>query len=274
MSRNIVVVTGAGEMGHAIARHVGSGAHLVLADLNPKILDAVTDKLRGEGYEVTPVVTDVSARESVAALARRAAALGEVRHVVHTAGVSPTLAPIATILAVNLLGVALITEEFGKVIATGGAGVVISSMSGHLIPAFTAEQVGQLATTPADQVLGLPIADPASFPSGGHAYAFTKRANLVQVQAASGTWGARGARINSISPGIIDTAQGRAELDSEHGAGMRAMIDGSNAKRVGTPDDIALAVDFLLSPASAFVSGTDLLVDGGAVAAMQARRLG
>lgn len=269
MSRNVVVVTGAGAMGHAIARQLGSDAHLVLADFNAEILDTVTDKLRGEGYEVTPQVTDVSARESVSALARQAAALGEVRQVVHTAGVSPTLAPIPTILAVNLLGVALIVEEFGQVIAHGGAGVVISSMSAHLFPGFTPEMAAQLATTPADQLLGLAITDPASFASAGLAYSFTKRANLVQVQAASVAWGARGARINAISPGIIDTAQGQSELQGESGATMRAMVDGSNAKRLGTPADIANAVEFLLNPAASFVSGIDLLVDGGAIAAMK-----
>ena len=271
MSRNVVVVTGAGAMGHAIARQIGADSHVVLADLNAEILDTVADKLRGEGCDVTAVVTDVSAHESVTALAEQAASLGEIRHVVHTAGVSPALAPVPTILAVNLLGVALMVEAFGEVIAPGGSGLVIASMSGQLYPGFTADEARQVATTPADRLLGLALADPARFPSAGLAYSFTKRANQVQVQAASAAWGARGARINSISPGIIDTAQGRAELDSPHGAGMRAMIDGSNAKRMGTPADIANAVEFLLSPAAAFISGTDLLVDGGAIAAIQTR---
>lgn len=271
MSRDVVVVTGLGDMGQAIARHVGRGVDLVLADYNTDILDTATDKLRGEGFAVTSLVVDVSVRESVAALARQAASIGNVRHVVHTAGVSPVLAPVPAILAVNLLGVALVIEEFGQVIAPGGAGVVISSMSAYLHPGLTTEQARQLATTPTDRLLDLPLADAASFHSGGHAYSFTKRANQVQIQAGSVTWGARGARINTISPGIIDTAQGQAELRGEHGAGMRAMIDGSNAKRMGTPTDIAAAVAFLLSPAAAFISGIDLLVDGGAIAAMQSR---
>jgi NAD(P)-dependent dehydrogenase (short-subunit alcohol dehydrogenase family) len=271
MSRDVVVVTGLGEMGLAIARRVGHGADLVLADSNPEVLDLTTDQLRGEGYAVTSLVVDVAVRDSVAALARRAASVGTVRQLVHTAGVSAVLASVPAILAVNLLGVALVIEEFGQVIAPGGAGVVIASMSAYLYPAFTSEQARQLATTPADQLLDLPIADAAAFPSGGHAYSFTKRANLVQIQAGSVTWGARGARINTVSPGIIDTAQGRAELRGGHGAGMRAMVDGSNAKRLGTPSDIATAVDFLLSPAAAFISGMDLLVDGGVIAAMQTR---
>jgi NAD(P)-dependent dehydrogenase (short-subunit alcohol dehydrogenase family) len=270
MSGNVVVVTGAGEMGHAIARRLASGAHVVLADVNPTLLDTVSGKLRAEGCEVTPHVTDVSTRDSVAALAERAASLGVVRHVVHTAGVSPALAPIPTILAVNLLGVALVAEEFAEVVAPGGAGVVIASMSGYLYPGFTDETARLIAATPADQLLGLAAADPAGFAHAGMAYSFTKRANLVQVQAASVAWAGRGARINSISPGIIDTAQGRAELRGEQGVRMQAMIDGSNVRRMGTPADIADAVEFLLSPAASFISGVDLLVDGGAIAAIGA----
>jgi NAD(P)-dependent dehydrogenase (short-subunit alcohol dehydrogenase family) len=242
---------------------------VVLADFNKEILETVTDQLRGEGYQVTPVSVDVSSHESVAALAERAAAEGEVRYAVHTAGLSPTQASVPAILAVNLLGVALVTEEFGEVIAPGGAGVVIASMAGHTYLAFSPEQAEQLATTPADQLLSIEIANPANLPDSGAAYAFAKRANQVRVQAASVTWGVRGASINSISPGVIATPQGLAELSGASGASMRAMIDGSNAKRLGTPADIAVAVEFLLSPAAGFISGTDLLVDGGVIAALQ-----
>jgi NAD(P)-dependent dehydrogenase (short-subunit alcohol dehydrogenase family) len=197
-----------------------------------------------------------------------------VRYVVHTAGVSPAQASVQAVLAVDLRGVALVAEEFGEVIAPGGAGVVIASMGAYRYPAFAREQALQLATTPADELLALPIADPTRFSTSGAAYAFAKRANLVRVQAASVSWGARGARINSISPGVISTPMGQAELRTPSGAGMRAMIEGSNAKRIGTPADIATAVEFLLSPAAGFISGTDLLVDGGATAAWQAGRVG
>ena len=184
--------------------------------------------------KATSVVVEVSSRESVSALARRAASLGEIRSVVHTAGVSPLQAKVSTVLAVDLLGVALVVEEFGQVVAPGGAGVVIASSGAYRWPAFTDEQALRLATIPADELLGLPIADPGTFPNSGAAYAFAKRANLVRVQAASVTWGTRDARINSISPGVIATA-----------------------------------VEFLLSPAAGFISGTDLLVDGGATAAIK-----
>ncbi|MFD8966988.1 SDR family oxidoreductase [Streptomyces sp. NPDC059568] len=269
MSQHIAVVIGVGGMGQAIARRVGPGARLLLADFNEETLDTVTGQLRGEGYEVTSQAVDVSSRASVAALAKRAASLGEVRYVVHTAGLSPAQAPVPAILAVDLRGVALVAEEFGEVVASGGAGVVIASMAAHNYPPFPPEQARELATTPADRLLDLPIADPANFPHAGAAYAFAKRANLVRVQAASVTWGAKGARINAISPGHIATPMGHTELGGEHGAIIQAMIDGSNAKHEGTAADIARAAEFLLSPGAGFISGSDLLVDGGVIAALQ-----
>ncbi|MCC5581128.1 SDR family oxidoreductase [Microtetraspora sp. AC03309] len=268
MTRYVAVVIGVGGMGLAIARRIGPGTHLLLADFNQDLLASVTQRLRAEGYEVTPAEVDVSSRESVAALAAQAASLGEVRSVVHTAGLSPVQAPVPAILAVDLLGVALVLEEFGQVVAPGGAGVVIASMAGHGYPAPAREDALQLATAPADDLLSLPITAQANFPDSGTAYSFAKRANLLRVQAASQSWGARGARVNSISPGIIATPMGQSELNGEHGAVMRMMIDASNAKRVGTPADIAAAADFLLSPAASFISGTDLLVDGGVVGAV------
>ncbi len=267
MDRQVAVVIGTGGMGQEIARRIGPGARLLLADHDEATLTAAASLLEGEGYRVTAQPADVASRASVAALARRAAELGEVRTVVHTAGLSPVQAPVPAILAVDLLGVALVLEEFGRVIAAGGAGLVISSMAGHMQPAFTGEQALQLANTPTDELLSLPLCAEENFHgSSGAAYGFAKRANHLRVQAASTTWGARGARVNSISPGIITTPMGRAELDSENGKVMRMMIDASNARRAGTPADIAAAAEFLLGPAASFISGADLLVDGGVTA--------
>ncbi|WP_435110785.1 SDR family oxidoreductase [Nocardiopsis synnemataformans] len=274
MAHNVVAVIGVGGMGQAIARRQGVGARLLVADFDQELLDAVTEQLHGEGYDVTPARVDVSSRESVAALAERAASLGEVHRVVHTAGLSPVQAPVAAVLAVDLLGVALVLEEFGRVVAHGGAGVVIASMAGHFHPGPEDEDARKLATAPADELLSLPVAAEGNFADPGSAYAFAKQANLLRVRAASAVWGARGARINSISPGVISTPMGRSELDGESGAAMRAMVKASNAGRVGTPADIAAAADFLLSPAAGFVSGTDLLVDGGVVAAVRSGHLG
>jgi NAD(P)-dependent dehydrogenase (short-subunit alcohol dehydrogenase family) len=274
MSQNVAVITGVGGMGQAIARRIGPGTHLLLADFNEETLDAVARQLHAEGYEATSLVVDVSRRESVTALAERAASLGEVRSVVHTAGLSPVQAPVPAILEVDLLGVALVLEEFGKVVAPGGAGVVIAGMAAHHNPPIPGPDALQLATTPADELMSLPILAPGNFGSAAHAYGFAKQANLLRVQAASTIWGARGARVNAISPGVIATPMGQAELSGPHAAVMKAMTDASNAGRVGTPAEIAAATEYLLSPAAGFISGTDLLVDGGVLAAIRTGRLG
>ena len=274
MERDVAVVIGVGGMGQAIARRVGLGRQLLIADVSQQTLDAAARELEGEGYAVTAATVDVSSRESVAALAKQAAALGPVRAVAHTAGLSPEQAPVSAVLAVDLLGVALVLEEFGQVVAPGGAGVVIASMAGHFQPPPAPEDARALATAPADELLALPVAAEANFANSGSAYAFAKRANQLRVQGASTAWGARGARVNSISPGIIATPMGQAELSGESGAVMRMMIDASNARRLGTPADIAAAAEFLLSPAASFISGADLLVDGGAAAAVNTGQLG
>ncbi|MBL7500221.1 SDR family oxidoreductase [Frankia sp. CNm7] len=274
MERDVAVVIGVGGMGQAIARRIGAGAQLLIADVSEARLRSVADQLEGEGYAVATSVVDVSSHESVVALAKYAGTLGMVRSVVHTAGLSPVQAPVSAILAVDLLGVALVLDEFADVVAPRGAGVVIASMAGHLASSLAPDVERQLATTPASELLALPATSPDRFPDSGQAYSFAKRANQVRVQAASTTWGARGARVNSISPGVIATPMGTAELTSEHGALMRMMVDASNAKRLGTPADIAAATEFLLSPGASFISGTDLLVDGGSIAAIQTGAFG
>jgi NAD(P)-dependent dehydrogenase (short-subunit alcohol dehydrogenase family) len=269
MSRDVAVVIGVGGMGRAVAERIGPGTRLLVADFNDSTLNAVTEQLRRQGYEVTSERVDVSSRESVSALADAAAALGDVRYVVHTAGLSPLQGTVPRVLAVNLLGAALTIEEFGEVITRSGAGVVTASTAAHRRPPFSLEHAIQLANTPADELLALPIAAPGNFSDTMAAYSFAKLANLVRVQAASVTWGTKGARINTISPGIVATPMLHAELSGGRGAQISAIIEGSNARRMGTPADIAAAAEFLLGPASGFISGTDLLVDGGVTAAVQ-----
>ncbi|MFF5080200.1 SDR family oxidoreductase [Actinoplanes sp. NPDC000266] len=266
---SVVVVVGVGGMGEAIARRQGAGRRLLLADFDEVALKRVAETLRGEGYDVTAQRVDVGDRASVAALAGAAADLGPVTQVAHTAGLSPVQAPVDAILRVDLAGVAYALEEFGRVIAPGGSGVVIASMAGTMAAGrLPAELEAALATTAADDLLGLPFLQAGALPDAGAAYGIAKRANQLRVRTASRAWGARGARVNSISPGVIATPMGRQELSGESGAMMRSMIEASGTGREGTAADIAAAAAFLLGPDSTFITGTDLLVDGGVVAAM------
>ncbi|MEQ0558469.1 SDR family oxidoreductase [Amycolatopsis sp. NEAU-NG30] len=265
MHKDVAVVIGTGGMGRAIARRIGGGRQFLLADFNEDALRSGAELLRGDGHQVTTHVVDVSDAESVRALAQAAAELGPVRYLAHTAGLSPTQAPTEVILKVDLLGTALVLDAFAEVVAPGAAAVVIASMAGHSVSGLAPEQERLLATAPPGELLDLPFLTPATT-NPGAAYAIAKRANLLRVQAAAGPWGARGARVNAISPGVISTPMGRQELDGESGQAMRALIAMSATGRLGTPDDIAAAAAFLLGPESGFITGADLLVDGGVVA--------
>jgi NAD(P)-dependent dehydrogenase (short-subunit alcohol dehydrogenase family) len=266
-NNEVLVVIGVGGMGLSIARRVGAGRTIVLADINAAALDAAAGALTDDGHQVLTQEVDVTSRSSVAAVAEIAQAAGRVTAIAHTAGLSPQQASAEAVLAVDLLGVALTIDEFGAVVEPGGAGVVIASMAGHLQPALDPAVERQLASTPTDDLLGLEAC--SNIDNSQMAYPFAKRANQIRVAAAAGAWGERGARINSISPGVISTVMGRLELASESGAIMRAMVDNSGLRRLGTPEDIAAAAEFLLGPSAAFVTGTDLLVDGGVIAAIQ-----
>ena len=266
MNNDVLVIIGVGGMGVAVARRCGAGRTILLADINAEGLDATAAVLTGDGHQVLTREVDVTSRSSVAAVAEAAAGAGRVTSMVHTAGLSPQQASTEAVLAVDLLGVALSLDEFGKVIEPGGAGVVIASMAGHMMSPPDAELARQLASLPAEELLGLEAC--TTITSSQMAYPFAKRANQIRVAAAAGSWGQRGARINSISPGVISTAMGRLELDSESGTLMRAMVDNSGLRRLGTPEDIAAATEFLLGPSASFITGTDLLVDGGVVAAI------
>lgn len=273
MNKEIVVVIGAGGIGLAIARRQGSGKTVLLADINDATLQAGVQALRSAGHVVTSQKVDVSSRESVRSLADAAAGLGSVVQVITTAGLSPVQASAKAVLAVDLLGVALVLEEFGHVIASGGAGLVISSMAGYMPPPLPQEQNEALAFTPADELLRLPFLSEATVPNSGAAYGLSKRANQLRVQAAAVSWGERGARINAISPGIILTPLAEQEMAGPGGPGYQAMIEASAARRVGTTDEIASAAAYLLGQDAGFITGSDLLIDGGVIAAMRAGRL-
>jgi NAD(P)-dependent dehydrogenase (short-subunit alcohol dehydrogenase family) len=269
----IVVVIGAGGIGEAIARRQGAGRSVLLADVNDDALDAVAAALRASGHSVTTQAVDVSSRASVRSLAKAAAKSGSVVQVAHTAGLAPAQASAAPILAVDLLGTALVLEEFGRTIAVGGAGVMISSNAGYTMPRLEPSQDDALAHTPCDELLQLPFLGAQAVSSSARAYAMSKHANHLRVQAASVDWGDRGARVNSISPGIISTPMAQAEMASEDGDMLRRMIEVSAAARVGTTDEIACAAAYLLGADATFITGADLLIDGGVIAALRAGRL-
>jgi len=272
MSNDVIVVIGAGGIGVAIARRQGFGKIVLLADFNDKILSAAADEMRTASYNVETQTVDVSSRASVEALVEKATSLGSVQQVVNTAGLSPNMAPPERVLAVDLYGSALVFEAFGEVIAEGGAGLIISSMAGHMLPPLTPEQNKALAFTPADQLLDLPFLKEA-VPNSMLAYMMAKRGNHLRVQAEAIRWGERGARVNSISPGIIATPLAQHELNSAIGDGYRAMIAASPSKRMAPPEEIAVAASYLLGSDGGFITGSDLLIDGGVIAAMFAGKL-
>lgn len=263
---SVVVVIGAGSIGQAIARRVSAGKRVLLADLRPENAAAAADVLSNAGFEVSTTTVDVSSRPSIRELVEAATALGEVNGVIHAAGVSPSQASPSTILAVDLYGTAVVLEEFGNVIARGGACVVIASQSGHRLGALTAEQDKALATTPADQLLALPMLQPDQVKDSLHAYQLAKRGNSLRVMAEAVTWGKRGARVNAISPGIIITPLAKDELIGPRGEGYRRMIDLCPAGRAGTPDEVGNVGALLMGEGGAFITGSDFLMDGGVTA--------
>jgi NAD(P)-dependent dehydrogenase (short-subunit alcohol dehydrogenase family) len=263
---DVTVVIGAGQIGQAIARRVSAGKHVLLADLHQGNADAAAEVLANAGFEVSTATVDVSSRESVHALAETATALGDVTGVIHAAGVSPSQATPEAILAVDLYGTALVLEEFGNIIAPGGSCVVIASQSGHRLGALTAQQDAALATTPADQLLALPMLEPGQVTDSLHAYQLAKRGDALRVMAEAVRWGKRGARVNTISPGIIITPLARDELTGPRGEGYRRMIGLCPAGRAGTPDEVGTVGALLMSPYGAFITGSDFLMDGGVTA--------
>ncbi len=243
--KEVIVVIGAGSIGQAIARRVSAGKQVVLADLKQENADAAAKVLADAGFDVTTASVDVASRATVHALVQTATALGSVTGLIHAAGVSPSQASPETILKVDLYGTALVLEEFGNVIAAGGAGVVIASQSGHRLPGLSSEQNKALATTPVENLLALPMLQADQVRDSLHAYQLSKRGNALRVMAEAVRWGKRGARVNTISPGIIFTPLARDELNGPRGEGYRRMIALSPAQRGGTPDEVG-AVGALL----------------------------
>ncbi len=263
---DVVVVIGAGSIGQAIVRRVSFGKIVLIADIRRENAEVAGQTLTDAGFNVTTATVDVSSRVSVHELALMAQSLGNVWGVIHAAGVSPSQASPQTILKVDLYGTALVLEEFGNVIARGGSGVVIASQSGHRLPHLTSEQNAALATTPADELLNLPMVQPDQVKDSLHAYQISKRGNSLRVMAEAVRWGKRGARVNTISPGIVITPLAKDELTGPRGEGYRRMIELCPVGRAATPDEVGTVGALLMGPDGAFITGSDFLMDGGVTA--------
>ena len=266
MAKDVMILVGAGQIGMAIARRMGYGMKIVIGDKNKVNAEAIVKTMNEAGFDAVLVEMDLSSRSSILALIAEAQKYGEISMLVNAAGVSPSQAPIENILKVDLYGTAVLLEEVGKVIKPGGVGVTISSQSGHRMPALTPEEDEQLATTPTGQLLSLDILQPQNIRDTLHAYQMAKRCNVKRVMAEAVKWGERGARVNSISPGIIVTPLALDEFNGPRGDFYKNMFAKCPAGRPGTADEVANVAELLMSSKGAFITGSDFLIDGGATA--------
>ncbi len=266
MKQNVMLLIGAGQIGVAIARRMGYGMKIVIGDKKTENAQTIAKTMNDAGFDVVPVEMDLSSRASIQSIIAQAQKYGDITMLVNAAGVSPSQAPIEAILKVDLYGTAVLLEEVGKVIAPGGVGVTISSQSGHRMKQLTPEEDEQLACTPTEELLNLPLLQPANIRDTLHAYQLAKRCNEKRVMAQSVLWGEKGARINSISPGIIVTPLAIDEFNGHRGDFYKNMFAKCPAGRPGTADEVANVAELLMSGKGAFITGADFLIDGGATA--------
>ena len=262
--KDVVVLIGSGQIGQAIARRVGSGRHIVLADLKQEHADQAARVLENTGFTTSTLAVDISSRSSILGLIDHAQQFGAIKYLINAAGVSPSQASVETILNVDLYGTAVLLEEFGKVIEADGSGIIISSQSGHRLGALPQEETDQLAMTPTEELLDLPFLKAIN--DTLKAYQYSKRCNVLRVMAEANNWGKRGATVNSISPGIVITPLANDELNGPRKEGYRKMLSLCPAGRAGPPDEIGDLAEFLMSHKGRFISGSDILIDGGTTA--------
>lgn len=264
--KEVMLWTGAGQIGMAIARRIGNGKKIIVGDKNTENAETIAKIMNNAGFDVTPVETDLASRVSILNLISESQKYGEISALINAAGVSPSQAPVEAILKVDLYGTAVLLEEVGKAIKPCGVGVTISSQSGHRMPALSPEVDEQLATTPTEQLLALDVLQPENITDTLHAYQMAKRCNEKRVMAESVKWGKKGARINSISPGIIVTPFAIDEFNGPRGDFYKNMFAKCPAGRPGTADEVANVAELLMSEKGAFITGADFLIDGGATA--------
>lgn len=264
IEKDVVVLVGSGSIGQAIARRVGSGKHIVLADINLENEQIAAKTLENAGFKTSTIIVDISSRESILELIEHAKSKGEISNFINSAGLSPSQASIEHILQVDLYGTAVLLEEFGKVIKIGGSGITISSQSGHRLGNISEEESEKLATLPTEELLNLDFLK--NITNTLKAYQYSKRCNNLRVMYEATKWGERNATINSISPGIIITPLANDELNGPRGEGYRKMLDLCPARRAGTPDEVGELAEFLMSHRGRFMTGSDYLIDGGTTA--------
>lgn len=266
MKKNVVLWMGAGQIGMAIVRRIGHGKKIIVGDKGSANARMTAKVLSDAGFDIDWMEADLSSRESIKEFIAKGQEFGPIEFLVNSAGVSPSQASIETILKVDLYGAAVLLEEVGKVIAQGGVGVTISSQSGKRMPQLTAEEDRLLATTPTEELLSLDILRVENVRDTLHAYQLAKRCNEKRVMAESVKWGARGARLNSISPGIIVTPLAVDEFNGPRGDFYKNMFAKCPAGRPGTADEVGTLAELIMGPYGAFITGSDFLIDGGATA--------
>lgn len=266
ISKDVMIVVGAGQISMAIARRIGYGKKIILGDKNIENANNIAKIMNDAGFDVEALEMDLSSRESILHMIQIAQNYGNITTLINGAGVSPSQAPIEAILKVDLYGTAVLLEEVGKVISKGGVGVTISSQSGHRMKQLTPLEDEQLATTPTEELLALELLQPRNIKDTLHAYQLAKRCNEKRVMAEAIKWGQKGARINSISPGIIVTPLAIDEFNGPRGDFYKNMFANCPAGRPGTADEVANVAELLMSEKAAFITGSDFLIDGGATA--------
>jgi len=264
--KDVLLLTGAGQIGMAIARRIGHGKKIIVGDKNMQNAEAICKIMEEAGFDIEAVECDISSRESIKNIIGKAQEHGEITYFINAAGVSPSQAPIETILKVDLYGTAVLLEEVGKVIKEGGCGVTISSQSGHRMKQLGAEIDRQLAMTPTEELLDLEVLQPENIDDTLHAYQLAKRCNVKRVMYEACNWGERNARINSISPGIIVTPLALDEFNGPRGDFYKNMFANCPSGRPGTADEVANVAELIMSDKGAFITGSDILADGGATA--------
>ena len=250
-NKHVVALLGAGSMGTAIVRRIGAGKKILLGDISEKALERVGDDFRHSGYDVETIVVNALQKENTVAFAK-----------------SPNQATPEHIVDLDRVGTGYAVDAFGEVMAEGGAGLIISSQAAYMYP--IPNGIGlQLVNTPTEGLKDVPFIKEVAMQNSGFAYMIAKRMNHLQAQHAAATsWRKRRARINTISPGVIVTPLAYDEFRAS-GEGYQAMIDASAAQRTGTSDEVAEAAAFLLGEHASFITGTDLLIDGGVIASIR-----